>query len=82
MIHMSLNPLKTRKSFRHVTPGDEDSNWFGLNPLKTRKSFRLTNIEKAMLFMMISLNPLKTRKSFRQITFIILVIGLSIVLIL
>ena len=37
----SLNPLKTRKSFRQTGPReDRASDLKGLNPLKTRKSFR------------------------------------------
>ena len=38
---LSLNPLKTRKSFRLLEMMIFLSLQVGLNPLKTRKSFRL-----------------------------------------
>ena len=40
-MEQSLNPLKTRKSFRQTTQTTEKKGKKGLNPLKTRKSFRL-----------------------------------------
>ena len=65
----SLNPLKTRKSFRltsciaAVSTGKR-----GLNPLKTRKSFRQNKIFHRYGYYW-CLNPLKTRKSFRRSSF-------------
>ena len=40
-INVSLNPLKTRKSFRRREYHNLETDDWGLNPLKTRKSFRL-----------------------------------------
>ena len=65
-INVSLNPLKTRKSFRRREYHNLETDDWGLNPLKTRKSFRLTTIKNIQVLMIfLSLNPLKTRKSFR-----------------
>ena len=61
-----LNPLKTRKSFRH---DEKDMILLGgirRNPLKTRKSFRQNKIFHRYGYYW-CLNPLKTRKSFRPV---------------
>ena len=62
-----LNPLKTRKSFRHKNAcNDQTSSLLSLNPLKTRKSFRHIELTATDEDNITGLNPLKTRKSFRQ----------------
>ena len=63
---LSLNPLKTRKSFRPISLSvNTTTTLFCLNPLKTRKSFRLAIVVVFFTVVVIGLNPLKTRKSFR-----------------
>ena len=62
----SLNPLKTRKSFRLAVVEALSLKLESLNPLKTRKSFRPGRKRRNCCGVKISLNPLKTRKSFRH----------------